>query len=138
MLPLMAGKAPRSCGQFDAGAHGVIADEFHHLGGEFLAFRRAVADAGVVHQVSQAHDAQADAAGALGGFLELRDGGHVLVGVDDIIQEAGGQIDVARAACPNPRCLRGQCAASRLIEPRQQFSYGPSHCSPQGLVASSW
>src|SRR3989344_5391574 len=26
-----------------------------------------------------------------------------------------------------------RCSA-RVIEPRQQFSYGPSHCSPQGLL----
>src|SRR3989339_1555862 len=30
-----------------------------------------------------------------------------------------------------------KCSA-RFIEPRQQFSYGPSHCSPQGLVASNY
>ena len=45
----------------------------------------------MVHQVGQAHDAQADAAGAVGGFFELRDGGDVGVGVDDVIQEAGGE-----------------------------------------------
>jgi len=27
--------------------------------------------------------------------------------------------------------------SNKLMEPKQQFSYGPSHCSPHGLVASN-
>jgi hypothetical protein len=38
MLPWMAGNGPRSSGKLDAGQHGVVADEFHDLGGELLAF----------------------------------------------------------------------------------------------------
>ena len=26
---------------------------------------------------------------------------------------------------------------ARLMDPRQQFSYGPNHCSPHGFVAAS-
>ena len=54
--------------QLDAGAHGMVADEFHDLRGELQAFVAAVADAGVVHQITQPHDTQADAAGVMRGF----------------------------------------------------------------------
>lgn len=80
--------------QLNAGLHGGVAHELHHLRAEILAGGGAVAHAHVVHQVSQAHDAQPDAAGAQGGFLELRNGGHVAVGVDDVIQKAGGKAGV--------------------------------------------
>ena len=54
--------------QLDARQHAVVADEFHDLGRELLALRRAVAHAQRVHQVAQPHDAQADTAGAQGRF----------------------------------------------------------------------
>ena len=41
-------------GQLDAGLHGVVAHELHHLGAELLALFGAVAHAGVVHQVAPA------------------------------------------------------------------------------------
>ena len=91
MLPWMAGKAPRASARSTLVCMAVVAHEFHHLGGKFLAFGRAVADAGVVHQVGQAHDAQADAAGAVGGFFELRHRRDVGVGFDHVIQEDGGE-----------------------------------------------
>ncbi len=88
---LDGGEGAAGFGQVDAGAHAVVADEFHHLSGKFLAFERAVADADVVEQVGQAHDAEADAAGAVGGFFELRHRRDVGVGFDDIVEEDGGE-----------------------------------------------
>ncbi len=93
-------EGPALFGQVDAGQHGMVAHEFHHLGGEFLPFGGAVADAGVVHQVRQAHDAQPDAAGAVGGFFEGRDSRDVLVGVDHVIQEAGREHHILAQALP--------------------------------------
>lgn len=86
--------------QLDAGLHGSVAHELHHLGAEILAGGRAVAHAHMVHQVSQTHHAETDAAGAQGGILELRDGRDVDVGVDDIIQEAGGEAGVLAQLLP--------------------------------------
>ena len=59
----MAGKGPRSFGEFDAGLHGMIAHELHDLRAELLAFLRAITHAHVIHQVGQTHDAETDAAG---------------------------------------------------------------------------
>ena len=77
---------------FYAFQHGVEAHEFHYLGGEFLAFRRSVADAGMEHQVGQAHDAQPQPAGAHGVGLQLRYSRHVAVGIHHIVQETSGQM----------------------------------------------
>ena len=41
----------------------------------------------MIHQVAQAHDAQADAPGAERRLLELRHRRDVVIGVHDIIQE---------------------------------------------------
>ncbi len=90
MRAVDGGEGTALAGQVDAGDHGVVAHELHHLGAEFLPFGGAVAHAHVVHQVRQAHDAQADAAVAAGGFLQLGHSRDVLVGVHHIIQEAGG------------------------------------------------
>ncbi len=86
--------------QLDAGLHGGVAHELHHLGAEVLTGGGAVTHAHVVHQVSQTHHAETDTAGAQGGFLELRDGGDVDIGVDDIIQEAGGEAGVLAQFLP--------------------------------------
>jgi hypothetical protein len=84
MLPEMAGKA----------------HELHHLGAELLALLGAVADAGVVHQVAQAHDAQADTARPVGGLGQLGHSGHVGVGFDHIVEEDGGKLDALAQLFP--------------------------------------
>ena len=86
----------------------MVAHEFHHLRAEFLAFWRAVADAGVVHQVGQAHDAQADAAGAVGGFFELRHRRDVGVGLDHVVQEDGGEDHALAQFLPIHRAVRAE------------------------------
>ena len=85
---LDAGEGPPLPGQFDAGFHGMEADEFHDLGRELLGLPGAVADAVDVHQVGQAHDAQTDATVAVRGLFELRHRGHVGVPLHDVIQKA--------------------------------------------------
>ena len=54
----------------------------------------------MVHQVRQTHDAQPDAPGALGGFLQLRHRRDVLVGVHHVVQEARGAGDVLAQLSP--------------------------------------
>ena len=66
----------------------------------------------MVHQVSQTHDAQTDTAGAQGGFLELGHSGDVGVGIDDIIQEAGGQAGILAQLVP----IHGMVGAEMLGE----------------------
>ena len=73
MLPSIARKGPRS-GQFDAGAHTVVADELDDGPGQRLAFLAAVAHADAIKQIAQPHDAQADAAGVERGHAQLRHG----------------------------------------------------------------
>ena len=90
---LDGGESAAFPGKLDAGEHGMVAHEFHHLRGEFLPGGGTVAHAHVVHQVRQPHDSQPDPAGALGGFTQLRYGGDVLVGVHHVVQEAGGEGD---------------------------------------------
>ncbi len=80
-------------GQLDAGAHGVVADELHDLGRKLLTLRAAVADAGLEHQIAQAHDAQADAPAAAGRLFDLGHSRYVLVGIHHVVQEAGRQLD---------------------------------------------
>ena len=84
-------------------------------------------------QVGQAHDAEPDAADALGQVGDLRQ--RILVGVDDVVEEVGREVDDAGGARPS-RSRPSLTNAPRLIEPRLQTSYGRSGCSPQGLVAS--
>ena len=60
--------------QLDAGAHGMVADKFHHLRTEFLPINGTIAGAGMIHEVSQPHDAQTNAADTMSGLLELRHG----------------------------------------------------------------
>ncbi len=97
---LDGGESAALAGELDAGLHGVVAHELHHLRAEVLPGGGAVAHAGVVHQVAEPHDAEPDAAVALGGFLELRDGGHVSVGVHHVIQEAHGELGVVAQFVP--------------------------------------
>jgi len=85
-------EGPAFARKLDAGLHGNVAHVLHHLRGEILAGRGAVANIDVVHQVGQAHDAQSDAAGAQGGLAELRHCGHVGIGVDHVIQKADGEL----------------------------------------------
>ena len=68
----------------------MITDKLHHLRGEFLGLVGAVADACMVHQISQAHDPQSNSAGAESGFLELRNSGNIGIGANDIIQKTCG------------------------------------------------
>ena len=86
----------------------MVAHELHHLRAELLPVGRAVADAAVVHQVGQPHHPQADAAGAVGGLFELRDGGHVGVGLDDVIQEDGREDDRLAQGFPIHRAVRAE------------------------------
>ena len=64
--------------QLQGGLHAVEAHELHHLRGKFLRRLTAIADAEVIHQVAQSHDAQADAPRAMGRFLQLRHRRHIL------------------------------------------------------------
>ena len=93
--------------QLDAGLHGVIAHELHHLRAELLPLGGAVAHAGVVHQVRQAHDAQADAARPVGRLGQMRHGGHVGVGLHHVIQEARGRHHALPQAFPIDLAVRG-------------------------------
>ena len=97
---LDGGEGTALLGEINAGAHGVVADELHDLGDELLAFFGAVTDAGEIHQVGEAHNAQADAAGLQGGFLELGDGGDIGIGLDDIVEETGGELNAVAQAGP--------------------------------------
>ena len=90
MLPLIAGNAPRS-----SASSTLVCIEWKRTNSitweaNSRPWGRAVADAGMVEQVCQAHHAQADAAGFEGCFLELGHLGNIGVGVHHIIQEAGG------------------------------------------------
>ena len=62
----------------------------------------------MVHQVGQAHDAQADAAGAVGGFFELGDGRDVGVGFDDVVEEDGREGDGLAQALPVDGVVRAE------------------------------
>ena len=46
----------------------------------------------MVHQVSQAHDAQPDPAGVQGGLAQFGNCGNISVFVNDMIQKDGGQL----------------------------------------------
>ena len=82
----------------------MVAHELHHLRGEFLSFFRAVANAQAVHHVAQAHDAEPDAPGAQRRLAQLRHRGDVLVGVDDIVQEARRNDDSLAQFLPVDLC----------------------------------
>ena len=100
MLPVEGQEGAARCGQVDARAHAVVAHILHDLRGELLAFVAAVADAQLVHQVAQPHDAEADAAGTEGRRGHLRHGGHVGVGGDDVVEEAGALLNRAAQQLP--------------------------------------
>ena len=74
-------------GQVDALLHTVEAHKFHHLGGKFLSFLAAVANTDFVHQIAQPHNAQADAAGAVGCFRHLWHRGDVRIGAHHVVEE---------------------------------------------------
>src|SRR5512144_2060685 len=42
----------------------------------------------------------------------------------------------SQSTVPRPCSSNGPQCSLRLTDPKQQFSYGPSHCSPHGFVAS--
>ena len=75
--------------QGDAGLHGMVADELHDLRAELLAGFGTIANPDVVHEISQAHDAEADPACLMGCLGKLRHCGNVGVGLDNVVQEAG-------------------------------------------------
>jgi len=77
--------------QLHAGQHGMIAHKLDHLCGKLLPLRRAVADAAVVHQIAQAHNAQANAPGIEGGFFQLWHRRDVGIGIHHIVEEAHRQ-----------------------------------------------
>ncbi len=106
------GESTALMGELDASLHGGIADEFHHLGAKILTSGGAVTDTDVVHEVSETHDAETDAAGAQGRFLELRDGRDVDVGVDDIIEETGSKAGIGAELLP----IDGMVGAEMLCE----------------------
>jgi len=86
----------------------MVAHKFHHLRGELLALGRAVADASVVHQVAQTHDAQPNAARAVRGLGQLRHGRHVGVGVHHVIQEQCGKHHRLAQLIPIHAAIGGQ------------------------------
>ena len=57
-----------------------------------------------IHHVAQAHDAQADAAGAIGGFGYFRNDRHIGIGRDHIVEEVGALIDRAAQQLPIHHC----------------------------------
>ena len=56
----------------------------------------------------QPHDAQADAAGAVGGLFELRHGGDVGVGFHHVVQEDGGERHALAQLLPIDSAVRAE------------------------------
>ena len=73
--------------QFDACLHGVITHKLHDLTGEIFAGVRAISHSESKHRITQAHDAQSDAARAMRGFRKLRHSRHVLVRINYIVEK---------------------------------------------------
>ena len=73
--------------KLNAHLHAVEAHEFHHLGGEFLAILAAVADAHLVHQIAQAHDAESNPTRLKRRLFYFLHSRQIGVGADYIIQE---------------------------------------------------
>jgi len=93
-------------GEFNAGLHGGIAYEFHDLRAELLTFLRAIANAHMVHQVREAHDAKTDAACLVRGFAQLLNGRHIRIGFDHIIKEARGRLNRLTQSFPIDAVIR--------------------------------
>ncbi len=92
--------------QVDAGQHGMVAHELHHLGGELLPFFRTVADAGMVHQIAQPHDPQPNAPGAMRRHGKLRHCRYISIGLDHIVQKSCRQGYAAAQLLPIHRAIR--------------------------------
>ena len=80
-------------GQFNALGHAVVAHKFHDLPGKLLAFQAAIANAQLVHHVTQPHNAQANAAGAMRCLGDSRHDRDIGISRDHIIQEVGALVD---------------------------------------------
>ena len=85
--------ARRSLSRFDSTSRNSIT-----LRPNLDAFRRVVRDAEAHERVGEAHDAEADAADALGERVDL--GQRVLVDVDDVVEEVRAEVDVALERIP--------------------------------------
>ena len=69
----------------------MVAHKLHQLAAQVLRLQRAVAHAHVVHQVAQAHDAEANAARLVGCLAQRRHSRHISVCRYHIIQKARAQ-----------------------------------------------
>ncbi len=72
--------------------------ELHHLPPHLHSFGRIVRNAEAHEHVREAHDAEADAANALGEGVDLRE--RILVDVDDVVEEVRRELDVALERVP--------------------------------------
>ena len=79
-------------------ALGLDVDELHAAAAELDAFGRVVRDAQTHERVGEAHDAETDAADALGQRVDL--GERILVDVDDVVEEVRGEMHVALHRIP--------------------------------------
>ena len=84
---LPVGEAAALAGEVLAVVVGLVVDELHEAPAPFDAFVTVVGGAELVQRVGEAHDAQADLSVALADLVDL--GQRVLVGVDDVVEEAG-------------------------------------------------
>ncbi len=121
MLRSHSGKTPRSVGEPLRLVLGLVVDELpasaaqlHRLG----ANRRASPSAD--EEVGESHDPEADAPDALGQLGDLLE--RVVVGVDDVLEEVGGEVHHLDAGAPSRCSAVSVTNAPRLIEPRLQTS----------------
>ena len=99
MLRSHSGKTPRSRGQPLRLDLGLLVHELLDLAAERDALLGVVGDAELDEQVGEAHDAEPDAADALGQVGDL--GQRVLVGVDHVLEEVGREVDHLAQARPS-------------------------------------
>ena len=104
MLCSHSGKTPRLLGQPLRLDLGLVVDELLELAAELDALVGVVGDAEPDEEVGQAHDAEPDAADPLGQVGDLLQ--RVLVGVDDVLEEVGREVDRAAQAVPVDPSLR--------------------------------
>ena len=103
MLRSHSGTTPRSRASRSDLDLGLLVHELLDLPAERHAFVRVVGDAQLDEQVGQAHHAETDPPDALGQLGDLRQ--RVLVGVDDVLEEVGRQVDHPAQAVPVDRAV---------------------------------
>ncbi|MNS49618.1 hypothetical protein D3C72_822310 [compost metagenome] len=103
LVAVAAGELAAALGELDRLHLRLEVDEAEDLLGHVEALLRAVADAQLEEHAGEAHHAQADLAGALGDAIDLGD--RVLVGVDDVVQQVGADVDHTAQALPVDRGL---------------------------------